>query len=74
MEATEPVRPPTASQVRWAVVNQAEVEELRKRTADEDFAALAMLMVAARNPAWIESLSHGDDEVRERWARIKRRG
>ncbi len=57
---------------RWAEVNRREIEELRAATPELRLRQLATLMKWAKSFDWEEQLKAGEEEVRERWIRLKR--
>jgi len=52
---------------RWARVNRFEREELRATSPEIKLCQLAVMMSAARELGWEDSLGEGEDEVRRRW-------
>jgi hypothetical protein len=58
---------------RWRIVNEAEIEELRKRTPEEDMRGLAAMMAAARCFPEDPRREVEEEAVRARWERLKRR-
>lgn len=56
---------------RWALVNQAEIEELRRTPPEVKLRQLAALMASVRQMGWDEALDAEDEEVRGRWRRIR---
>ena len=61
-----------AFQQRWQAVQAAEDEELASRPVAEKFRQLAGLMASAQQLGWTEDLAGKEDEVRQRWARLRR--
>lgn len=57
---------------RWAAINAWQREELRKTSYIQKLQKLSALMVSVNQMGWYESLSLGEEEVRERWKRLKR--
>jgi hypothetical protein len=58
---------------RWKLVNQAEIEELRRTPMAMKFRQLQMLMASVDELGWRKELEEGEAEVRERWARLRRK-
>ena len=58
---------------RWKLVNQAEIEELRRTPMELKFRQLQMLMASVDEMGWRDGLADGVEEVRERWALLRRR-
>lgn len=57
---------------RWKVVNDHEARELRTMSMDVKWRQLNTLMRWAQAFGWTEVLSEGIDEVRARWAKLKK--
>ncbi len=57
---------------RWAAVNRAEIEELRRTTPEEKFRQLCALMESAKALGWARALAAEEAEVRERWMRLRK--
>lgn len=57
---------------RWAVINAWQREELRKTSFIQKLQKLSALMASVKELGWDESLSIGEEEVRERWRKLKR--
>lgn len=55
---------------RWALVAEAEEEELRATPLERKFAQLAALMASARALGWETHTPEEIDEVRARWNRL----
>lgn len=58
---------------RWRLVNQAEIEELRRTPMEVKFRQLQMLMASVDEMGWRAGLEEGVEEVRERWALLRRK-
>lgn len=56
---------------RWALVNQAEREELRATSMDEKFRQLAALMASVDDFGWREALEEEEEQGREIWRRLR---
>lgn len=56
---------------RWRLVNERQLQELREMSIEEKFKQLAALMASVDAMGWSESLKEGEEEVRERWMRLK---
>jgi hypothetical protein len=56
---------------RWARVNAAEIDELKRSSADERLEQLAALMASAHLLHWPPSLDQETNEVRARWRRLR---
>ena len=54
-------------------MNDAEQEELRNTPVEVKFRQLASLMASAQALGWTEDLAGEEAEVRERWARLRKR-
>ncbi len=61
-----------ASKRRWEIVNAAEREELGATPVQHKFRQLAALMASAAQFGWTQTTEAEDDQVRERWARLRR--
>ncbi len=57
---------------RWAAINRAEIHELRWMSLEEKFKQLAALMASSKQLGWNEALAAEEDEVRERWNRLRK--
>lgn len=57
---------------RWLLVNDAEREELRTTPPAVKLRQLAALMASAASFGWTEALAAEEQEVRERWQRLRR--
>lgn len=60
-----------AFKTRWREVNELTDEELRRLTVEEKLRRLRGLFCTARALGWEERLREGEDEVRDRWRRLK---
>jgi len=56
---------------RWALVQAAELEELRRTPMDTKLRQLASLMASRKYFTEDAAREHGVAEVRQRWARLK---
>jgi hypothetical protein len=56
---------------RWQAVNTAEQEELRAASFQLKFEQFAALMASAEGMGWGEKLAEGEEEVRQRWCRLR---
>ncbi len=61
-----------AWKARWKMVNDFELEELRRTPMSEKSRALAVLMNTAHQLGWQPSTEAEIEEVRNRWIRLKR--
>jgi transcriptional regulator with XRE-family HTH domain len=57
---------------RWEAVNAAEREELRSTPVDHKFRQVAALLASAGKLGWTEPLAVEEDQVRQRWAQLRR--
>jgi hypothetical protein len=57
---------------RWQLVNTMEIEELRMTSLDVKLQQLCSMMALARELGWTERRAEGEDEVRERWNRLRK--
>lgn len=57
---------------RWRLVNEFEREELRRTTVTKKLRQLAAMMALARGMKWTRALAAEEQEVRERWQRLRR--
>ena len=57
---------------RWQRVNDAEIEELRRMTPMEKLRQLAALMASVDELGWQAKLMEEDQQVRERWNRLRK--
>ncbi len=55
---------------RWALVAEAEREELRATSLEQKFTQLAAMMESARALRWATTDPDEVDEVRARWKRL----
>lgn len=60
-----------AWQRRWQVVNEAERRELRATPATVKLRQLTELMSWVRPLGWTAALKEGEEEVRQRWKRLR---
>ena len=56
---------------RWKLVNDFTDEEARLTPPDVKLRQVALLYEAAQAFGWAEALREGEDEVHERWRRLK---
>ena len=61
-----------AWKARWEAVNEFEREELRRTTFDTKLRQLVALMQWGRTFGWHKCSAEGENEVRERWIRLKK--
>jgi hypothetical protein len=61
-----------AFKARWARVNAFEIEELRTTSYDVRLQQFMTMMQWVRQFGWHEGLSEGEDEVRRRWATLRK--
>ncbi len=57
---------------RWRLVREKEIEELSAMTIEERLRQLDTMFLFARELGWDEALAAEEEEVRERWIRIRR--
>lgn len=57
---------------RWRLVNEMERQELRATPPAVKFRQMAELMALGKQLGWDKALAEGDDEVRERWNRLRK--
>lgn len=60
-----------AFQKRWEIVNAAEREELASTPVTHKFRQLAALLISAKKLGWTDPLGAEEDQVRERWAKLR---
>lgn len=56
---------------RWALVNEATAREAREATPAFKLEQLALMYEAARQLGWADDLRAGEEQVRERWRRLR---
>ena len=61
-----------AFQARWRLVSEAELEELRATSPETKLRQLAALMASVEPMGWTEALQAEEQEVRERWIRLRK--
>jgi transcriptional regulator with XRE-family HTH domain len=61
-----------AFQKRWQALQEAEAEELAFTPGAEKFRQLTGLLASAQQLGWTKVLTGEDDELRQRWARLRR--
>jgi len=57
---------------RWEAVNAAEREELASTPVAHKFRQIATLLASAGKLGWTEAQAAGEDQIRERWTRLRR--
>lgn len=57
---------------RWAVVNAAELRELRATPLSEKARQTGALMESAKSLGWIEKFDAQEEEVRDRWNALRK--
>lgn len=57
---------------RWEAVNAFEHEELRSTSMEIKLQQLAALMASVKGLGWQKALSEGEDELRDRWNRLRK--
>ncbi|MGB9700984.1 MAG: hypothetical protein ACPL5I_16550 [Thermodesulfobacteriota bacterium] len=57
---------------RWEAINAWQRDELRKTSFMQKLQKLSALMISGKQMGWDKSLSIGEEEVRERWKRLKK--
>ncbi|MBM4275354.1 MAG: helix-turn-helix transcriptional regulator [Deltaproteobacteria bacterium] len=57
---------------RWEAVNAAEKVELASTPVADKFRQVAALLASGENLGWTEALAAEEDQVRQRWARLRR--
>ncbi len=57
---------------RWKKVNAREAEELRSTSLDVRWQQFNTLLRWAHEFGWTVCLAEGEDEVRQRWARLRK--
>ena len=62
----------SAFRERWRLVNAREEEELRSASPELRWQQFLTLLAWAREFGWKDSLTEGEAEVRERWARLRK--
>ena len=60
-----------AFRIRWELVNEAEIEELRRTSVTKKLQQLSSLMLSVKELNWQEPLSEGEAAVRERWNHLR---
>jgi hypothetical protein len=60
-----------AWKARWELVNEAEREELRSTPPELKLRQLTTLMGWVNHFGWTEALAAQEDEVRQRWVRLR---
>jgi len=61
-----------AFRLRWEAVKEAEDEELASTSMTEKFRQLIGLLASARRFRWTEELAVEEDNVRQRWIKLRR--
>jgi len=57
---------------RWRLVNQAEIEELRRTPMEQKLRQLAVLMASTDEMGWTEQLAAEEEQVRKLWIRLRK--
>lgn len=57
---------------RYELVNAHEREELRRTPVKVKFRQLCALMASVESMGWDEALAEGEQEVRDRWQRLRK--
>jgi hypothetical protein len=71
------IRPLTKAQAiafreRWKRVNDREIEELRSTPFEVKLQQFNTLLAWSHQLGWTAALSDGENEVRQRWARLRK--
>jgi hypothetical protein len=56
---------------RWKLVNEVTIEEARRMPVSFKLQQLTLMYEAGQTLGWHKTLKEGEDEVRERWRRLK---
>ncbi|MDT7604705.1 MAG: hypothetical protein QOF61_2702 [Acidobacteriota bacterium] len=56
---------------RWQAVNDMTAREVREATPASKLQQLALMYEAGQVLGWADGLSAGEEEVRERWRRLR---
>jgi hypothetical protein len=56
---------------RWKLVNEAVTEEVKQTPASVKLRQLALMYEAGQLLGWDARLKEGEEEVRERWRRLR---
>ncbi len=56
---------------RWCLANDAIIEEERRTPPSVKLQQLAVMFAASEAMGWAEDLKVGEEEVRERWRRLR---
>jgi hypothetical protein len=56
---------------QWRLANAALIEEARRTPVEIRLRQLSVMFEAARALGWMEKLREGEEDVRERWRRLK---
>ncbi|HZS07614.1 MAG TPA: hypothetical protein VFD58_22455 [Blastocatellia bacterium] len=56
---------------RWQMVNETIAEEIRRTPVSVKLQQLEVMFAAAQELGWVENLKAGEEEVRERWRKLK---
>lgn len=59
---------------RWEAINARQRDELRKTSYIQKLQKLSALMASVKQLGWEKSFSIEEEEVRERWKKLKREG
>jgi hypothetical protein len=57
---------------RWRLVNAREAEELRDTPIEVKWQQINTLMAWAQQLGWTSALAEGEEEVRQRWIRLRK--
>jgi hypothetical protein len=57
---------------RWALVNAAEIQELRSMPLAEKARQTAALMESARSLGWADRIDPQEEEIRDRWNALRK--
>lgn len=57
--------------VRWLLVNEATAREAREASPAFKLEQLALMYEAGQQLGWADGLRAGEEEVRERWRRLR---
>lgn len=61
-----------AFQERWRIVNAREAEELRNTSLEVRWQQFCALLQWAKEFGWTDALAEGEEEVWQRWARLRK--
>ena len=66
-------REAVAFKARWSMVNQAEINELRRTSIKRKAKQLATLIASVNTMGWSETLKSEESKARELWLRLKQK-